>query len=175
MFRFEIKVDLFPVLVKKPECEDKADRLADDRCQRRTHRTHFERSDKENVKNDIDDGSDGDELERMLGIAHTSEDCGDKVVSVDEDDSVYTGDRILSCVFINIGRCVEPVDNAFVRQQEDDHDDHSQAHQKREQSADHQTDLVPSVFTDISGNENLAGIGKSHGNESDQLQHFTAD
>ena len=164
-----------PKPVQQPKREEKADSLADDGCQRGAEGTHPQRPHQQEVQHDIDDRGKGDKKERMPGIPHAPENGGNKIVSVNKYDAIYAGNTILPGILPDFLRRVEPADNTLITEQEDDHDDDRQGLQQRKQRADHLPDKIRALLSDITGNQDLTGIGESHGDKRDQLQHLSAD
>ena len=167
--------DLRPVFVKEAQGEEEADGLADDRGQGCAPGPHLHRAHEEDIQDHVDHRGDGDEHEGMLRIAHAAQDRADQVIAVDEHHAVDAGNAVLPGVFPDLVRRVEPGDDSLVGEQEDDHDDHGQAFQQGKKRTDHLAHQVRAPCADVAGDQDLAGVGKAHGHESDQHQHLAAD
>ena len=171
----EVKVNMLPVFVQEAQGKEETDRLADDRREGGAEGAQPGRPDQQDIQNHVDDRGKSDEQEGMLRVAHAAQNGGNQVIAVDERDPEDTGDAVLPGIFPDVIGSIQPAQDSLIAEEKDDHDDESQAFEQREERADHLTHQVVPSAADITGDQDLPGIGKAHGHEGDQHQDFAAD
>ncbi len=172
--RSQIEAKAGTVAAQVDQRGQETDGLCNDGGQSGTEGLPAKADHKDQIQNDIQNGSNSDEQEGPLGVTQSTHNGADDVVAVNENQAEHAGSRVSHSLIPGFRGRVHNAQDLTAEDQADGR--HADGTQDEEggHGADKAGELVPQTGADVHGDDDLAGIGEAHGQEGQQSQYVAA-
>ena len=169
------KVVLAAMTPDETGCGQKTDSLTEYGGQGSAGGSQIPEADENEIQNDVEDRSAGNEIKRMPGITHATENGAGGIVSIDKQNAGHAYDGVSHRFAIGFGRRIHESHNGVPFIQASSCHKQSEKKQQQEQSTYQSCQLIVTPGPDILGYENLTGTGKSHSDKGQTVRQVPAD
>ena len=173
-FLFEIEAEIFLMMIKVNKGYDEAEGLADHGGQSGAHNLHFKAHHEKQIQNNIHHRRNGNEHEGAAAIAHAAENGADDIIAVNEDKPHRADHGIIHGEGIGFRGGIEQLQNGMAENKAEDRNQKRNRKEEGEHGADGFFHAFHAPAAHILGDQHLAGGGKAHGHEGEQMQNIAA-